>query len=624
MVKSVWALAAATLVLAGCGGGGGGGGSSPSSVSSSSVSSSTSSASSSSSTSSASSSNSSAASSLSNSSSSSTSSTSMSSSSSSSGASNPPPAATVTVSYATKQINLAWAAVAGATYYKVSKQSTSGSGYSSLVSNLTTTTYSDVISVHLTEWLNTRYIVDACNDGGCTPSAATGTLDSTKAMGYLKGLKGGFDGKGQTEYFGKVMAFSGDGNTLAVGATNTNVDYVYVFTRESGVWIKQAEIKPTPESKPTGMFQSDDQFGSSLALSHNGNTLAVGASGYQTTAASAPITPGAVYIFARTGSTWTEQALLKRGDSGDEFGSAVALSAAGDILAVGAGGEDSNATGVDGDESNESASASGAVFVYTLTGGTWAKTAYIKASNTGTTDYFGNTIALSNDGKTLAVGAPQEDGAGNATDASGAIYIFKHNGTWSQEIYLKSPNPITNDFFGKNLALSGDGATLAAGVYTNSSNSTTSPTNTQAVNSGAVFVFTRGTGAWASSAYIKASIIGGGDSFGYSVALSSDGSTMAVGAPSEDSNAKGIAGDQNSQAALDSGAAYVFKLSNNAWSQVAYAKASNTDASDRFGTSVALSGDGAALAVGAIAEDSASATDQADNTKDASGAVYLY
>ncbi len=121
-------------------------------------------------------------------------------------------------------------------------------------------------------------------------------------------------------------------------------------------------------------------------------------------------------------------------ETGDQFGWSVALSADGNTLAVGARYEDSSATGVGGDESNDSAADSGAVYVFVQDdGGTWSQQAYVKASNTGAHDYFGTAVALSADGNTLAVGARYEDsnatGVGgdesdNSAADSGAVYVF--------------------------------------------------------------------------------------------------------------------------------------------------------------------------------------------------------
>jgi hypothetical protein len=127
--------------------------------------------------------------------------------------------------------------------------------------------------------------------------------------------------------------------------------------------------------------------------------------------------------------------------------------------------------------------------------------------------------------------------------------------------------------------------------------------------------------------YVKASNTAAGDEFGLALALSADGSTLAVGAHREDSNATGIGGDSADNSATDSGAVYVFTRASGVWSQQAYVKASNTAAGDEFGLALALSADGSTLAVGAHREDS-NATgiggDQAEDSAVDAGAVYLY
>ena len=124
---------------------------------------------------------------------------------------------------------------------------------------------------------------------------------------------------------------------------------------------------------------------------------------------------------------------------------------------------------------------------------------------------------------------------------------------------------------------------------------------------------------------MKALNTGANDQFGYSVALSGDGNTLAVGAPGEDSSTTGINSGPD-ELASSAGAGYVFTRSAGTWSQQAYAKASNTGATDQFGTSVALSSDGNTLAVGTFLEDSS--TTGVDSTPDElaanAGAVYLY
>ncbi|MGE0499136.1 MAG: FG-GAP repeat protein, partial [Ramlibacter sp.] len=144
---------------------------------------------------------------------------------------------------------------------------------------------------------------------------------------------------------------------------------------------------------------------------------------------------GAVYVFARSGVTWSQQAYVKASNTGagDKFGSLLTLSADGNALAVGANAEASNATGLDGDQANNSAAAAGAVYVLSRSGATWSQQAYVKASNAQALDYFGTSVSLAGDGNTLAVGAWLEDsnatGIGgnqgdNSADSAGAAYVY--------------------------------------------------------------------------------------------------------------------------------------------------------------------------------------------------------
>jgi hypothetical protein len=149
----------------------------------------------------------------------------------------------------------------------------------------------------------------------------------------------------------------------------------------------------------------------------------------------AALAAGAVYVFTRAGAQWSQQAYVKASntEANDQFGSSVALSTDGRMLAVGAAGEASNAFGVGGNEASNAASSAGAVYVFTREDAQWSQQAYVKASNAGADDRFGSSLGLSADGRTLAVGASGEDsnatGVGadhgnNAASGAGAVYVF--------------------------------------------------------------------------------------------------------------------------------------------------------------------------------------------------------
>ena len=187
---------------------------------------------------------------------------------------------------------------------------------------------------------------------------------------------------------------------------------------------------------------------------------------------------GAVYVFSRSGTTWTQQAYVKASntEAGDQFGYSVSLSSDGNTLAVGAKHEDSNATGIiDTNQDDDTKSAAGAVYVFSRSGTTWTQQAYVKASNTEANDDFGYSVSLSSDGNTLAVGAQREssnatgiggDEDDNSAPFAGAVYVFSRSGTtWTQQAYVKASNTEKIDHFGASVSLSSDGNTLAVGAY---------------------------------------------------------------------------------------------------------------------------------------------------------------
>lgn len=323
-------------------------------------------------------------------------------------------------------------------------------------------------------------------------------------------------------------------------------------------------------------------------------------------------------------------------DSNDSYGLGLSISNDGSRLAVGAPAEDSNATGINGNQSDNSAGSSGAVYVYSRSGSIWVQEAYIKASNTETNDYFGESVSLNSDGSRLAIGAGRESsGNGNQSDNSanfaGAVYIFSRSGTtWTQEAYLKASTIESGDSFGKSVAISNDATRLVVGASSEDSNATGingNQNDNNALGSGAIYVFSRSGTTWMQEAYIKASNTDALDELGFKVSISADGSRIIAGAKGEDSNAIGINGSQSDNSASSSGAIYVFSRSGTTWIQEAYVKASNTDAFDQFGTSISMSSDGSRITVGAPGEES-NATgvngNQSDNTASSSGAVYVF
>lgn len=489
-----------------------------------------------------------------------------------------------------KTIHFGWTAVPGATFYRLYRDPTGSAGFAQFATDNPGLFFNLLSNLHLADWTRPTFMVRACNAGGCGPQSnvANAVSATVTAIDYRKNWADLGD------EFGETLALSADGNTLAIGV-------------------------PRDDSNAVGI--GGDQF--------NNSATDAGA---------------VIVLFRGANGSWNEQAYVKASNpnAGDQFGSSVALSADGNTLAVGATHEDSNAIGpLNGNQLDNTATDSGAVYVFSRNGSTWAQQGYLKPQNSGVNDWFGTQVSLSASGDTLAVSSIFEDsnetgtggtGASNASSNSGAVYVFNRVASaWQLNTYIKASNTGTNDLFGFSISLSGDGNTLAVGAWAEDSNAIGIGGNQlddSAGDAGAVYVFARASlVSWSQQSYIKGSNTGGGDAFGYSVAISADGNVLAVGADAEDSSATGVNGNQMDDSATLAGAAYVFVRGGSTWSQESYLKASNTEANDTFGRVVVISADGSTLAIAADDEDS-NATgvngSQADNSALFSGAVYVF
>ncbi|MCB1091602.1 MAG: FG-GAP repeat protein, partial [Verrucomicrobiae bacterium] len=441
--------------------------------------------------------------------------------------------------------------------------------------------------------------------------------------------------------YGGLKAWDADGNEVPVRFAEFNDE---AFAVEADVRGARYPVTIDPIAQQAFLKASNtgssDHFGYSVAVF--GDTLVVGAPGEASPATGVNgdgsgnglTESGAAYVFVRSGGVWVQQAYLKASNSGmlDGFGAAVAIS--GDTIVVGAPGEDSAATGVNGDELDNTAGSSGAVYVFVRSGNQWSQQAYLKASNTEDSDQFGLSVGIS--GETVVVGAEMEDGGagginGDDTDnnmsVAGAAYVFvRSRGKWSQQAYLKAAVPGIGDHFGHQVAISGE--SIIVGALNEDSDAIGidgDGTNDDGPESGAAYVFVRSKGKWSQQAYLKASNADFYDEFGCSVAISGD--TAVVGARGEDSSASRSISEGSSPANdfQNAGAAYVFFRTGTTWVEEAYLKPLKPEAGDFFGSAVAVSGD--LVVVGAPLESSdATGVNGNDNNANAgsSGAAYAF
>ncbi len=420
--------------------------------------------------------------------------------------------------------------------------------------------------------------------------------------------------------FGTDVAFNGSGSQLVVSAHEANAKkgVVHLFTLDgfNHIWNSRfGQIQ-----KP---FFNDEHFGRSVALSGDGTKLAVGAYEKDTALSKRK---GVVYLFALgTSSVWGDTVTYANRISDgngvklsstsrpnhdgsayatwwDSFGESVALSSDGTKLAVGAIGADSYR---------------GSVYLLTIGGNTWGDMITEKRQidmritklSLSSGDYFGKSVALSNDGTKLAIGATGDDAA---NDEAGAVYLFTINGNnWGSSISYT--NKVATGFslktwshFGQSIALSENGAKMAVGAFSDDA------------DKGAVYLFTVGRSApWGNAVTYTTKIAHGAgvslstnDYFGYSVSLSDDGSKLAVGAYGHKTGVSGM------------GAVYLFTVEGYIWGRtvtqngrITHNAGVSLSANDNFGRAAILNSDGSQLIVGGIDRDASDAD---------SGAIYLF
>ncbi|MEL6338546.1 MAG: FG-GAP repeat protein [Myxococcota bacterium] len=304
------------------------------------------------------------------------------------------------------------------------------------------------------------------------------------------------------------------------------------------------------------------------------------------------------------------------------FGRTVALSTNGTVLAVSASFQN--------DES-------GSVYIFRRRSSGWERDTVLVGSNTEIGDRFGSSLALSPSGATLVVGADGEASTGNSSDNSapgaGAAYVFLNtNAGWNEVAYLKASNAEAEDAFGSSVSLSVEADLIVVGAPGEDSAATGVDQNQQsnsAPDAGAAYAFRESAGTWTQEAYLKAENSGTNDRFGSALSMPTDGRTLAVGAPGEASNARGVSGNALDDSMPSAGAVYLFETERDGWREISYVKASNTSSENEFGGSLAFSPAGDVLAVAALFERSESVGINGSQSQEAgpaveTGAVYLF
>lgn len=601
---------------------------------------------------------------------------------------------------ATKVLTFDWTPVEGATFYKLYKYDAVTGGVTQIGDDIIGTRATDAIGVHVHDWVNNYYYIEACNASACEKSDLTFTAtEMIKSIGYFKASNAdAFD------WFGWSISLSADGLTMAVGApaedskaTGVNGDQanndsinsgaVYLFVKEGDRWVQQAYLKASNTEQPninSNRVLYNDRFGYRVALSDDGNTLAVSAlledspsfgincnqDNYEATNTGASSDPsddltaaanfdvGAVYIFNRTDGAWSQNAFVKpiystvhafnNPSTPLRFGDSLALSGDGKTLAVGTAQDFIGRSGVFTPSSAANSSAAQCLEYYPSSA---ASTSSVSSSSSSVSS---STSSATSSSSSFLGGT-----------GSGAVYTFRLTETgWTEEAHIKASNAQTNDAFGTSVALSTDGNTLvvgavgedsqAQGVNGNQADNSCFYVNSQTsqyvldlscktavnyvsfgINNGAAYVFNRTDGVWVQTTYLKPPATFFTTLFGSSVDISGDGSTLVVGARGDTNDTVDISTPDNIDsnqvqrvaAQLGSGSAYVYRRTGESWAPEARIKPATTLLGAEFGGSVSLSHDGNILAVGAFRESSNAAGingDAGDTSMTRAGAAFVY
>ena len=336
------------------------------------------------------------------------------------------------------------------------------------------------------------------------------------------------------EKFGFRVNISNDGNTIviAIPDENTTANFsgaVSIYARNAGrlVFEHQQMLKA-----PTPVLYG--RYGQACDISGDGNTIVVGSKNTGISYAA-----GEVYVYTKSGSTWSQQAILTASDAagGDFFGVDVSISNDGNTVLVGADYEDTPHT------------RAGSSYVFKRSNSLWSEEGILRHNDPETDDRMGNSVHLSGDGNTAICGAYYEDGAGSQSNvsgreySSGSAYVFVRSGTsWGQQAKLHHSDAFSTDYFGGSVSISDDGNTVLIGAI---------GIDSTGYDAGAAFIFTRSGTVWTEKSKIQPQDSVHADWSGFSVSITGDGSIALIGAPNKRSDRDGIYDS--------SGAAYIIK-----------------------------------------------------------------
>jgi len=371
---------------------------------------------------------------------------------------------------------------------------------------------------------------------------------------------------GASDYFAYAVGLSG--NIAVAGAykdsdNGSESGSAYIYRSNGSQWTQETKLLPHDGA-------AGDRFGAAVAVS--GNMVFVGA--YQDDDRGSQ--SGSVYVFEFDGGQWVEHTKLLASDGAADDGFGRAVATVDDVLVVGAYRDDANGNG----------SRTGSVYIYQFNGSVWSQTAKLVASDGDADDYFGYSVAISNElPRRIAIGAYNDDDKGSS---SGSAYVFVLDGAvWSQEGKLVAPDGNAIDNFGRSVAITGSSKwRVVAGAHMSDDNGS---------ESGSAYIFQHSGSGWTLEVKLLPLDGKAGALFGRSVAITEN--KLVIGAFRDDD-----AGD-----GTGTGSAYVFGFDGESWQHRGKLLASDGSDGDGFGFCAAVSDEN--VLVGAYTDDGVGSND---------------
>lgn len=306
--------------------------------------------------------------------------------------------------------------------------------------------------------------------------------------------------------FGQSLAIAPN-YTLIIGApeddegSSSNLGSAYIFTFNAGTWSEQQKLEATDSFSFSG-----DERGTAVALTADGDTAFIGAPGVER---SGGTIPGVVYVFERSGETWNQtDTLVGPTSSAASFGRGLATSGDGTVLVVGGLYRPGPSGSI----------LYGRAYVYEEVGGNWTESQVLTPSETAELDDFASDMALNNNGSVMLIGASHQ----SSSASSGKAYLFTENaGNWSEQQRLTPPSGSGFGHYGAAVAVDSSGDYLAIGAWLNTT--------------GGVHRYERSGSTWVYKQTLTTADERQ-EQLGYAVALSANGEILVSGARSAHTN----------------------------------------------------------------------------------------